>query len=195
MRDVRFIIIILLDVIRNLLTAILDKEDVFISAVVMKCWNDCDEILVWRRDWVYRWFGEKSHEWHCRIWKALFSFCFFCPKIHNPGIQSSECKECLKRAGSLGGKHSWKGAPCNASCYPDGAVADEAVRQIRLNAQNPNKRFFLAVGFKRLFSNITIIEADVIGFVVSIWSLPVIQAFNNKILLDNNRPHLGWMVL
>lgn len=64
-------------------------------------------------------------------------------------IQSAECLACLQAAGSLGGKHAWKSAPCPVNCYPDGAVADEAVRQIKLNAQSPGTRFFLAVGFKR----------------------------------------------
>ena len=64
-------------------------------------------------------------------------------------IQSDACLSCLQQAGSLGGKHAWRSAPCAANCYPDGAVADEAVRQIERNAAAPETRFFLAVGFKR----------------------------------------------
>lgn len=66
---------------------------------------------------------------------------FFCDQFYNgtvqspamqqwPGardaragcIQSDECTACLREAGSLEGKHSHKGAPCNASCYPDGGL-------------------------------------------------------------------------
>eukprot|EP00054_Salpingoeca_dolichothecata_P035008 m.4292 g.4292 ORF g.4292 m.4292 type:complete len:519 (-) comp4965_c0_seq1:67-1623(-) len=66
-------------------------------------------------------------------------------------VQSDECISCLKAAGSLGGptfKPSWKAAPCAASCYPDGAVADEIVTQLHTAAQS-SKPFFIAAGFKR----------------------------------------------
>lgn len=65
-------------------------------------------------------------------------------------VQSDECVACMTKAGSIGGKHSHKGAPCNASCYPDGAVADETIRSLSELASDSAKRpFFLAAGFKR----------------------------------------------
>ena len=64
-------------------------------------------------------------------------------------IQSEECIACLQAHGSLGGKHSWRGAPCDDNCYPDGAVADEVVRQLNAAANSTGSNFFLAAGFKR----------------------------------------------
>ena len=94
---------------------------------------------------------------------------FFCDQFYNgtvqspamqqwPGaraaragcIQTDECTTCLREAGSLEGKHSHKGAPCNASCYPDGLVADETIGQLHERARNQAQQpFFMAVGFKR----------------------------------------------
>ena len=63
-------------------------------------------------------------------------------------VQSDACIECLRKADSYSGKHSWRGAKCDASCYPDGAVADEAVKRLN-ELKDMNEPFFLAVGFKR----------------------------------------------
>ena len=71
---------------------------------------------------------------------------FACDGPHTTNPQPQRAS--LQAAGSLGGKHAWKAAPCASNCYPDGAVADEAIRQLRAHANN-NERFFLAVGFKR----------------------------------------------
>eukprot|EP00040_Diaphanoeca_grandis_P028557 m.165590 g.165590 ORF g.165590 m.165590 type:complete len:742 (-) comp31389_c0_seq4:22-2247(-) len=69
-------------------------------------------------------------------------------RAHDVGcIQSDACVACLTAAGSIGGKHSWKASPCNASCFPDGAVADEIVLQ--LATAKTKQPFFLAAGFKR----------------------------------------------
>ena len=69
-------------------------------------------------------------------------------------IQSAECLACLKAHDSLGGpnvRYAWRGAPCDANCYPDGAVADEVVRQLEeaANRTASSPPFFLAAGFKR----------------------------------------------
>ena len=104
---------------------------------------------------------------------------FFCDQFYNgtlqspamqqwPGarearagcVQSDECVACMTKAGSIGGKHSHKGAPCNASCYPDGAVADETIRSLSELASDSAKRpFFLAAGFKRPDAPITVFTA------------------------------------
>ena len=63
-------------------------------------------------------------------------------------VQSDACIECLRKADSYSGKHSWRGAKCDASCYPDGAVADEAVKRLN-ELKDMSEPFFLAVGFKR----------------------------------------------
>ena len=97
---------------------------------------------------------------------------FFCDQFYNgtfqspaaqqwPGsdamgcVQSSSCLTCLRDAGGLT-KHSkpaFLAAPCPDSCFPDGAVADEAVRQIEAYGVGKDLEnappFFLAVGFKR----------------------------------------------
>lgn len=70
-------------------------------------------------------------------------------------VQTQECHECLKAHGSEGAaiKPSWVGAPCDATCYPDGAVAANAVKQLQEAAEarksKPDKPFFIAAGFKR----------------------------------------------
>jgi arylsulfatase A-like enzyme len=87
-------------------------------------------------------------------------------------VQDSACLQCLTAAGSLGGKPSWKAAPCPSHCYPDGAVAVEVARQLTAygeqarEATTPSPHsasshaagaktqtlaapFFLACGFKR----------------------------------------------
>lgn len=101
-------------------------------------------------------------------WSAPY---FFCDQFYNgtfqspamqdwPGaraaragcVQSAACVDCLTAAGTISadGKQSHSGADCDASCYPDGAVADEAVRLAHGLASDASKRpFFLAVGFKR----------------------------------------------
>eukprot|EP00041_Stephanoeca_diplocostata_P033162 m.1087975 g.1087975 ORF g.1087975 m.1087975 type:complete len:725 (+) comp24285_c0_seq20:131-2305(+) len=72
-------------------------------------------------------------------------------RAENAGcIQSDKCVDCLTKHNSLGGKHSWRAAPCPANCYPDGAVADEVVRRLGLAAKNlPATNFFIGCGFKR----------------------------------------------
>jgi len=96
-------------------------------------------------------------------WSKPYFFCdqfyngtFQSPAMQNwPGarearagcVQSEECVACLTAAGSIGGKHAWRASPCNASCFPDGAVADEIVSQLG-DAVN-HQPFFLAAGFKR----------------------------------------------
>jgi hypothetical protein len=82
--------------------------------------------------------------------------------------------QCLTKHDSYSGKHVWRAAPCDVSCYPDGAVADEIVRRLKATAAAATaaaaggggggavsggangelaapaaQPFFLAVGFKR----------------------------------------------
>lgn len=67
-------------------------------------------------------------------------------------VQSDACVTCLNASDSYSGKHAWRaGEGCNASCYPDGAVADEIVRRLDVAASHPTTKqpFFLAAGFKR----------------------------------------------
>jgi hypothetical protein len=61
-------------------------------------------------------------------------------------VQSPACLECL--GSTIGGKPAFSYAECPDNCYPDGAVADEAVRQLGLKNKTDDS-WFLAVGFKR----------------------------------------------
>merc|ERR1712050_549563 len=76
-------------------------------------------------------------------------------RVENAGcVQSTECVKCLTDAGSVTpkGKPVFSAAPCHASCYPDGAVADEVVRQLgeyKRSLDNGGAPFFLTCGFKR----------------------------------------------
>lgn len=106
-------------------------------------------------------------------WSQPYFFCdqFYNGTMQSPAMQqwpnatgvgcaqSEACLTCLQAAGSLGGptfKPAWKGAPCPDECYPDGAAAAEAVRQLEAynasaaaNGGRLPQPFFLAVGFKR----------------------------------------------
>ena len=97
---------------------------------------------------------------------------FFCDQFYNgtfqspamqewPGaraagagcVQSDECVACLTAAGTISkkGKISHSSAKCDASCYPDGAVADHAISLLNAAAADPvhKQPFFIATGFKR----------------------------------------------
>lgn len=100
---------------------------------------------------------------------------FFCDEFYNgtlqspamqewPGareenagcVQSPACVKCLTDAGSISSdphwKPAWTAADCAPSCYPDGAVADEVVRQLgeaKHSLDDGGAPFFLTAGFKR----------------------------------------------
>ena len=101
-------------------------------------------------------------------WSKPYFFCdqfyngtFQSPKAqqwpHGSGcIQSLSCIQCLKDQGGLKPttKPVWFAASCPDNCFPDGAVADEAVRQLNVygasnQLNHSTQPFFLAVGFKR----------------------------------------------
>lgn len=71
-------------------------------------------------------------------------------------VQTPACHECMKAHGSEGGpsfKPSWVGAPCPASCYPDGLVAEHVSQLLHERATAASGAsgtpFFVAAGFKR----------------------------------------------
>eukprot|EP00118_Oscarella_pearsei_P027704 m.311308 g.311308 ORF g.311308 m.311308 type:complete len:539 (+) comp64854_c0_seq1:54-1670(+) len=67
-------------------------------------------------------------------------------------VQSQECVKCFEKAGTWGNNLAWATTDCADACYPEGLIADEAIRRIKSygnEARRQAKPFFLAVGFKR----------------------------------------------
>ena len=63
--------------------------------------------------------------------------------------------QCFEKAGTWGADLSWATTDCPDSCYPEGLIANEAIRQLKLYgtkaklSDGQDQPFFLAVGFKR----------------------------------------------
>merc|ERR1719483_253387 len=100
--------------------------------------------------------GDMPYSWSEDYW--------FCDQFWNGTFQSpasvgvegsgckmtEECKKCQTDNGLIGTPKSHAHSPCDDACFPDGAVADEVIRQLRRAKNNgSNTPFFIAGGMKR----------------------------------------------
>ena len=73
-------------------------------------------------------------------------------------VQTDACIACLTRCGTWGKVGSWDSCVCGETCYPEGLVANRAIRTLREHKESttalstkakPVDPFFLAMGLKR----------------------------------------------
>ncbi len=95
--------------------------------------------------------GHGNHEdpqsWTIPHWKTNVVAYALPESKSNSGLTREEALFDNKPAQGLPKGAPWEAADVPDSTYPDGALADEAVKRLRAAALKPNEPFFLAVGF------------------------------------------------
>lgn len=95
--------------------------------------------------------GHGNHEdpvsWSVPHWKAdVVAYALPASKANNP-LTREEALFANKTAAGLPRGAAYESADVPDNTYPDGALADEAVKRLRAAAEKPAEPFFLAVGF------------------------------------------------
>lgn len=107
----------------------------------------------WRTEGMGKIFhvGHGNHEdpvsWSVPHWKANV-VAYALPSSKAPsGLTREEALFANQSAANLPRGAAWESADVPDNTYPDGALADEALRRLQSAKQNPSEPFFLAVGF------------------------------------------------
>jgi hypothetical protein len=94
-------------------------------------------------------------QWPCSLHgapRASENATYTWPSCGGGCVQTDACIACFTQCGTWGKGGSWDSCDCPAACYPEGLVADRAIRTLREFAgasTDGTAPFFLAVGLKR----------------------------------------------